>query len=197
MTGIRHRAALAVVSLGCLLAWPAGAASTGAAAGVDRPANSAIERIPFRSVTEEMPSPPGLPRYNFRALRVFGDSGSLARYLIDRMTLLDGSLRPISLDPAEVERQLPAVDYTREMVAIAAVGARPNGCYGVRVARVVRRGGSIEMVLREHGPQRGQLCAQALVHPATVVAVPRLPDRMKLRIISAQPHGAAGRSRRP
>lgn len=193
---------MAVVLSGCLLGWQAGgasagAASTGAAAGVDRPASKAVERLPFRSVTEQMPSPPGLPQYDYRALRVFSDSGSLARYLIDRTTLSDGSLKPIPLDPAEVERQLPAADYAREMVVIAAVGARPNGCYGVRVARVVRRGGSIEVVLREDGPQRGQLCTQLLVHPLAVVAVPRLPGRMKLRIIAAQPHVAAGRNRRP
>lgn len=197
MIGLRRTAAGVASMLGLAVLCAVSAAPAGAAAGADRPASMAVERIPFRSVTEEMPSPPGLPQYNYRALRVFGDGGSLARYLIDRTTLSDGSLKPILLDPAEVERELPAVDYANEMVVIAAVGARPNGCYGVRVARVVRRSGSIEMVLREHGPQRGQLCTQALVHPATVVAVPRLAERMKLRIISAKPHAAAGRNRRP
>lgn len=68
---------------------------------------------------------------------------------------------------------LPAVDFTREMVLVAAMGSRPTGGYTVTIEGVDEAGG--EWVARVAEQRPGARCGtiQAVTAPVDAVAVPR------------------------
>jgi hypothetical protein len=67
----------------------------------------------------------------------------------------------------------PEVDWSREMVLVAAMGQRRSGGYAIRIESVRRAGGELvaEVVQTSPGPRCG--VAAALSAPADVVIVPR------------------------
>jgi hypothetical protein len=71
------------------------------------------------------------------------------------------------------EPPLPAVDFRREMVVVAALGGRLLGGHAISVDTVRRTGEEIEAVVRTTVP--GERCPRvpAIVEPADVVRVPR------------------------
>lgn len=72
---------------------------------------------------------------------------------------------------------LPAIDFDREMVVVAAAGARANGCYSIDVTAARRRGnGAVEFELTETVPGPACGCTQAITQPVHAVRVARLPD---------------------
>lgn len=67
------------------------------------------------------------------------------------------------------------VDFDTEVALLAALGSRPNGCYGVSIACVNRIGGSenLRVTVRETVPGKGCVCTQATVSPVAIVKVDR------------------------
>jgi hypothetical protein len=74
-------------------------------------------------------------------------------------------------DPAG---QPPAVDFSRSMLIVAALGTRPTGGFAVKVRGVATRGDRLEVVVLESCPAQGAMVATALTQPVEVVRVARL-----------------------
>jgi hypothetical protein len=70
--------------------------------------------------------------------------------------------------------QPPAVDFSREMLIVAALGTRPTGGFAVKVRGVATRGDRLEVVVLESCPAQGAMVTAALTQPVEVVRVARL-----------------------
>ena len=75
---------------------------------------------------------------------------------------------PMSPRPA-----LPAVDFGREMLLLAALGMRVSGCYSVRIVAVEEAGSGLRAAIEEKTPGTSCACGGALTHPVHVVRLPR------------------------
>lgn len=73
-------------------------------------------------------------------------------------------------DPAA---SLPAVDFSREMVIVVAMGRRPTGGFGIEVDSVVARDGSMVVAVTQTAPGSTCMTTQAFTAPAAAVRVPR------------------------
>jgi hypothetical protein len=67
----------------------------------------------------------------------------------------------------------PAVDFRREIVIVAALGARPAAGYRVAIDTVRRGDFAVEAVVRTVEPGAGCAASFAVVEPVDVVRVPR------------------------
>jgi hypothetical protein len=70
----------------------------------------------------------------------------------------------------------PAVDFSRQMLIVAALGTRPTGGFAVKVRGVSTRGDRLEVVVLESCPAQGAMVTAALTQPVEVVRVARLPQ---------------------
>ena len=70
--------------------------------------------------------------------------------------------------------QPPAVDFSRQMLILAALGTRPTGGFAVKVRGVSTRGEQLEVVVLESCPAQGAMVTAALTQPVEVVRVARL-----------------------
>jgi PrcB C-terminal len=71
---------------------------------------------------------------------------------------------------------LPAIDFEREMVVVAAAGTRSNGCFAIDVTAANRLGnGGVEFELTETVPGPACVCTDALTQPVYVVKVESVP----------------------
>lgn len=68
---------------------------------------------------------------------------------------------------------LPPVDFRREMLLVAAMGARPTGGYTVRIVSAIDRGAEIEARAVQTAPGRRCGAIAAVTEPADVVRVTR------------------------
>ena len=68
---------------------------------------------------------------------------------------------------------VPSVDFTTEMVIVAALGTRNSGGYPITIDSVVASGTALHVYVRKTSP--GPTCGTtgALTEPASIVAVPR------------------------
>lgn len=84
---------------------------------------------------------------------------------------LRGSQRPVP--------PLPAVDFSQEVVVVAAMGTRPNGGYSIRVQAAAVHEGSLTVRVVETSPGSHCVTTQAITTPTDVVRVARsgLPVR--------------------
>ncbi len=75
---------------------------------------------------------------------------------------------------------LLGIDFESEVAIVAALGSRPNGCYGVDIVCVDRLGSStnLKAVVNEVVPGPGCACTQAVVNPVDVVTVSRPVGRV-------------------
>lgn len=83
----------------------------------------------------------------------------------------------------------PAVKWETECAVAVFLGTRPSAGYSVRVQRVVRRGSCIEVTVQERKPGAGDVTAQVITSPYTVVAcgckgVP-LKEILMLKLVDA------------
>ena len=76
---------------------------------------------------------------------------------------------------------LPTVDFNREMVVVAALGARPSGGHSIVVESASREGGSVYVTVRSEVPGSGCLLSQALTSPVDVARMPRTDDPVQFR----------------
>lgn len=80
---------------------------------------------------------------------------------------------------------LPAVDFSRQMLLLVALGERPDGCHDVEIAGVERAGDALRVTAHEIVPGPGCICTMALVQPVHVVGVERAAGEVrfaKLRV---------------
>ena len=68
---------------------------------------------------------------------------------------------------------VPAVDFDREMILVAAMGARPTGGYRIEILSVADDGREIVVRVAETSPGRRCGTIQAVTEPADIVRVPR------------------------
>ena len=78
---------------------------------------------------------------------------------------------------------LPAVDFARDIVILAALGTRRSGGYGIRVDSAYDSGEFVEVVVWSSAPGAGCLVTAALTQPVDVVHIParRVPVRFRER----------------
>lgn len=68
--------------------------------------------------------------------------------------------------------EAPSVDFGMERVFAATAGARPNGCWAIRVTSIEETGSSLRVEVTTYPPPEGTMCAQVVSHPHHVVAFP-------------------------
>ena len=68
---------------------------------------------------------------------------------------------------------LPAVDFSREMVAAVFPGTRPTGGYRVEITAARREGQSLVVEYMERRPGADAIVSQALTSPFHIVRLPR------------------------
>jgi hypothetical protein len=66
----------------------------------------------------------------------------------------------------------PSVDFTQDVVIVAAAGQQQTGGHGIQVSRVVRSGQGLAVEVVETAPGPGCPVTQALTQPVDVVVVP-------------------------
>ncbi len=68
---------------------------------------------------------------------------------------------------------LPAIDFDREMVLVAALGRRASGGHSLRFERAERAGAGIVVTIRQEQPGSGCIVPSALTFPVDIATVPR------------------------
>jgi hypothetical protein len=68
---------------------------------------------------------------------------------------------------------LPAVDFSREMVAGVFLGGRPTAGYGVEIVRTIGNSSALVVEYVETAPPRDRITAQILTAPYHLVAIPK------------------------
>lgn len=74
---------------------------------------------------------------------------------------------------------VPAIDFEKEMLLVAAMGTRPTGGHAIEIEAVDRDGSSITASVRTRSPGKNCMTTQALTAPVAIVRIPRsdLPVR--------------------
>jgi len=70
----------------------------------------------------------------------------------------------------------PAVDFAKEMVAVAALGERRSAGYSVEIVGARRDAGTIRILVAEREPPAGAVVAQVITAPWHAVVLPRSDD---------------------
>ena len=69
----------------------------------------------------------------------------------------------------------PAVDFDREVVLVAAMGARSSGGYHIQVTQAAAQADRVVVRVVESSPGRGCITTAAFSEPVDVVKLPRSP----------------------
>lgn len=69
--------------------------------------------------------------------------------------------------------ELPAIDFQREMVVVAAMGMRSTGGYNILIESASEDAGGVTVGIRATAPGAGCAVTLALTHPADVARLPR------------------------
>jgi len=105
------------------------------------------------------------------------NGGELDRILAEDLT---GSHRDVT--------GFPVIKWEAEFVIAVFLGTAPSAGYTVRVQKVVRRGSSIEVTVKERRPAADDLSAQLLTSPYTMIACSRagipLEEVIMLKLVS-------------
>jgi hypothetical protein len=67
----------------------------------------------------------------------------------------------------------PAVDFGKEMVALAALGERPSAGFGIEIVGARREGGSLRILYSVTEPAPGGMSATVMTQPWHAVVLPR------------------------
>jgi len=84
------------------------------------------------------------------------------------------------IDP---DRQLPEVDFSREMVVGVFLGTKPTSGFGVEIAAVRDQADALVVQYREAHPHPGLMVAQVLSSPYHLVAIPKRAGEVKFEKI--------------
>ncbi|WP_309892526.1 hypothetical protein [Archangium sp.] len=76
---------------------------------------------------------------------------------------------------------LPAVDFTRELVVVAMMGARPSPGYFILIPEVVVRDGGLDVTVQEIEPAHSGVCGGGAVatHAVAAMRVPRIEGEVR------------------
>ena len=77
----------------------------------------------------------------------------------------------------------PEVNFDKETVIFVTLGRKNSGGYGVEITGVRRSGNTREILVSTTDPKPGGLTIQALTAPFHIVAVPRLQDPVKFKVV--------------
>jgi hypothetical protein len=82
---------------------------------------------------------------------------------------------------------LPVVDFSREAVIVAALGARSSGGHEIRVDSAVRAADAVEVTIRATSPGEGCVTAAVYTQPVDVAKIPAgpLPIRFREQTVAA------------
>jgi hypothetical protein len=75
----------------------------------------------------------------------------------------------------------PAVDFTREMVILVALGGRSTGGHAVHVDAVTRSGDGAVVRYTATSPEPGCMTTQSLTSPVDVVRAPRISGAVRFQ----------------
>jgi hypothetical protein len=84
------------------------------------------------------------------------------------------------IDP---DRQLPELDFSREMVVGVFLGTKPTSGFGVEIAAVRDQADALVVQYREAHPHPGLMVAQVLSSPYHLVAIPKRAGDVKFERI--------------
>ena len=76
---------------------------------------------------------------------------------------------------------LPAIDFSREMVVVAALSGRPTGGYNILVESAYQRADHVEVVIRKTSPGRNCGTTQALTEPVDAARIPATTQPVRFR----------------
>ena len=76
---------------------------------------------------------------------------------------------------------LPPIDFNREMVVVAGLGARPSGGYDIVIEAVEQDSAGIEVALRRASPAPGCPVAAVMTQPLDVARIPASEQRVRFR----------------
>ena len=76
---------------------------------------------------------------------------------------------------------LPPIDFAREMVVVAALGARPSAGYDVTIASVDRGSGGMEVNVRTRAPAPGCPVEAVVTQPVDLARVPFTSGPVRFR----------------
>lgn len=82
---------------------------------------------------------------------------------------------------------LPAVDFQREVVIVAAMGRRPTGGYHIRVQEAAAHADHVAVTVVEAAPGVACVVTQAFTAPTDVVRVARAGLPVRFRTVEAAP----------
>jgi len=77
------------------------------------------------------------------------------------------------------DRDVPPVDFSKEMVAAVFLGSRPTGGFEVAITGAAVRDGVLVVTYRETPPPPGAITAQVLTSPYHIVAVAKRAGEVK------------------
>lgn len=83
------------------------------------------------------------------------------------------------VDPAPSRKRVPAVDFSKKMLAMIAMGGRGNGCYSVSVRQVYRTGDAITVEYQENAPGLRSFCTYGVTAHVLVIEIPRSEKKVK------------------
>jgi hypothetical protein len=72
----------------------------------------------------------------------------------------------------------PEIDFSTEMVLVAAMGTRPSGGWSIRIDRVARRANTVWVAVTLQQPGAGCLSTAALTAPVDVVVIQRMDGKV-------------------
>ena len=84
----------------------------------------------------------------------------------------------------EATAQMPAVDFTREMVVAVFAGSRPTGGYSVEIVRAVGNTGTLVVEYVESAPAAGSVAAQLLTAPYHLAAIPKHDGEVRFQKVA-------------
>jgi hypothetical protein len=79
------------------------------------------------------------------------------------------------------EPALPSIDFSQNMLVVAALGTRSSGGYGIFVDSAYQRADHIEVVIRKVSPGSRCIVTAALSEPVDVARLPRSSQPVRYR----------------
>jgi hypothetical protein len=81
------------------------------------------------------------------------------------------------------DRQLPKVDFARDMVVAVFMGSRPTAGFSIEIVGTRKQDGALIVEYREGAPQDDAITAQILTAPYHIAAIPKFAGPVKFEKI--------------
>lgn len=142
--------------------------------------------VDWRTVPpQDLPAGITLSRFPEPIEQYFRHSSALhnpANLVITQQAEWDGIWRRIVANQGD-KPPVPAVNFAREMLLVAAMGGQPSGGYAIHIDRVINNGAFLEVLVTRTSPGSRCGATAAITNPVDVVRVPtsQLPVRWSMR----------------